>query len=109
MEVPKQVFTIVEEMPQYPGGDTALMRFVYTNVAYPKVAKEKNIQGKVTVRFIVGSEGVVRNGEVSKGVDPLLDAEALRVVGLMPKWKPGKQGGKPVNVWYYVPITFQLK
>ena len=107
-EVPSQVFTVVEEMPVFQGGDKALMEFIYKNTVYPKNAKDKNIQGRVIVRFVVGADGIVRDAEVLKKVDPELDAEALRVINLIPKWQPGMQGGKPVNVYYSIPITFNL-
>ena len=108
-EAPKDVFVVVEEMPQFPGGDTALMNFIFRNVQYPKEAKEKGIQGRVIIRFAVSYLGGIEQIGVIKGVDPLLDAEAIRVIKMLPDWKPGKQGGKPVNVWYSIPVTFALK
>jgi TonB family protein len=108
-ETSKEVFKVVDEMPIYPGGDKALMKFISDNVVYPKTAKEKNIQGNVIVRFIVGSDGIVRDAEVFKKVNPDLDAEALRVVNLMPKWQPGLMKGKPVNVYFNLPFMFKLK
>jgi TonB family protein len=107
--VPEDIFVVVEEMPVYPGGDQALMDFVYKNIVYPKEAKDKNIQGRVICRFAVKTDGSVYNVSVLHGVDPLLDNEAIRVLNLLSGWKPGMQGGKPVNVWYSVPITFALK
>jgi TonB family protein len=106
---PSEVFVIVEEMPAYPGGDKAMMEFIYNNIVYPLEAKEKNIQGRVVLRFVVKYNGKVGDVQVIKGVDPLLNTEARRVIENLPEWKPGKQGGKPVNVWYSVPVTFQLK
>jgi TonB family protein len=106
---PSEVFLIVEEMPAYPGGDKAMMEFIYNNIVYPLEAKEKNIQGRVVLRFVVKYNGKVGDVQVIKGVDPLLNTEARRVIENLPEWKPGKQGGKPVNVWYSVPVTFQLK
>jgi len=106
---PPEVFVVVEEMPQFPGGDKAMMEYIYNNIVYPAEAKEKNIQGRVTLRFVVKYDGAVGNVKVIKGVDPLLDKEALRVIENLPVWTPGRQGGKPVNVWYSVPVTFQLK
>ena len=100
---------MAEEMPQYPGGDVELLNFIASNTGYPQEAKSAGIQGRVIVRFIVTSEGNVRDIEVLKGVDPLLDAEAKRVVSQLIGWKPGILGGKPVNVFYMVPITFTLK
>jgi TonB family protein len=107
-EPPSEIFTIVEEMPQFPGGDSALMKFISNNIKYPSQAKVNNIQGRVILRFSVNYDGTVSNAEVLRGVDPSLDAEAIRVVNMFPKWQPGKQGGKPVNVWYSIPITFKL-
>jgi protein TonB len=108
-EAPQEVFIIVEEMPTFPGGETELMKFIYANIVYPEVAKENNIQGKVTLRFCVTFKGGVDQVQIIRGVDPALDNEAVRVIKMLPAWKPGKQGGKPVNVWYSVPVTFQLK
>jgi TonB family protein len=108
-EVPREVFVVVEEMPQYPGGDTALMNFIFKNVQYPKDAREKGIQGRVIIRFAVNYLGGIEQVGVIRGVDPLLDAEAIRVIKMLPEWKPGKQGGKPVNVWYSIPVSFALK
>ena len=102
-------FVVVEEMPMFPGGDVALLKYISEHTQYPEVAKENNIQGKVIVRFCVTSKGGVSQVSVLKGVDPELDKEAIRVVNTLPTFKPGKQGGKPVPVWYMVPITFTLK
>jgi periplasmic protein TonB len=102
-------FVVVEEMPMFPGGETALLAYIAEHTQYPEVAKENNIQGKVIVRFCVTSKGGVDKVSILKGVDPELDAEAIRVVGTLPAFKPGKQGGKPVPVWYMVPINFTLK
>lgn len=108
-EAPAEVFVVVEEMPAYPGGDTELMKFIYDNIQYPEIAKENNIQGRVIIRFCVTYKGGVDQVTVLKGVDPALDNEAVRVIKMLPTWRPGKQGGKAVNVWYSVPVTFQLK
>jgi TonB family protein len=108
-EVPNEVFVVVEEMPTFPGGETELMKFIYANIQYPDIAKEKNIQGRVILRFCVTYKGGVDQVTVLKSVDPGLDQEAIRVIKMLPAWTPGKQGGKPVNVWYSVPITFSLK
>lgn len=102
-------FVVVEEMPMFPGGDIELLKYIADNTNYPDIAKENNIQGRVIVRFCVTSKGGVNQVSILKGVDPELDAEAIRVVNTLPKFKPGKQGGKPVPVWYMVPITFTLK
>jgi protein TonB len=102
-------FVVVEEMPMFPGGDAELLKFIAEHTNYPDVAKENNIQGRVIVRFCVTAKGGVSQVSILKGVDPELDAEAMRVVQTLPPFKPGKQGGKPVPVWYMVPITFTLK
>lgn len=103
------VFFIVEEMPEFPGGDAALRSFIAQSVKYPVIAQENGIQGKVYVNFVVGKDGSITNAKIARGVDPSLDKEALRVVNSLPKWKPGKQGGKPVRVSYTVPINFVLQ
>jgi periplasmic protein TonB len=108
-EAEPEPFVVVEEMPMFPGGDTELMKFLGEHTQYPEVAKENNIQGRVIVRFCVTPKGGVSQVSVLKGVDPELDKEAMRVVTTLPPFKPGKQGGKPVPVWYMVPITFTLK
>ncbi len=108
-EAPQEVFVVVEEMPSFPGGDVELFKFIYDNIKYPELAKENNIQGKVILRFCVTYKGTVDQVSIVRGVDPSLDNEAIRVIKMLPLWKPGKQGGKPVNVWYSVPINFQLK
>lgn len=104
-----EVFFIVEDMPEFPGGDLALRKYIATNVKYPVIAQENGIQGKVYVTFVVGKDGSVYNAGIARGVDPSLDKEALRVVNSLPRWKPGKQRGKPVNVSYTVPINFVLQ
>ena len=102
-------FVVVEEMPAFPGGDAELLKYISEHTTYPEVAKENNIQGRVIVRFCVTSKGGVSQVSIMKGVDSELDKEAIRVVNTLPPFKPGKQGGKPVPVWYMVPITFTLK
>ncbi len=104
-----KAYVVVEKMPLFPGGQTKLLDFIYTNTHYPDSAKAKNIQGKVIIRFIVNPEGGVEDVTVLKGVHPLLDEEAIRVVRKLPAFTPGYQGGRPVNVYYMVPITFTLK
>lgn len=96
-------------MPKYPGGEMELLRFIAENTVYPEAAKFENAQGRVIVRFIVNTEGDVEDAIVLKGVNPYLDAEALRVVNKLEKFEPASQGGKPVSVYYMVPITFTLK
>jgi protein TonB len=104
-----QVFFIVEDMPEFPGGEMALRTYIANAIKYPVIAQENGIQGKVYVTFVVGKDGSVSNASIARGVDPSLDKEALRVVNTLPKWKPGKQRGKPVNVSYTVPINFVLQ
>jgi protein TonB len=108
-EAEPEPFVVVEEMPSFPGGDTELLKYIADHTVYPEVAKENNIQGRVIIRFCVTAKGGVSQVSVLKGVDPELDAEAIRVVNTLPPFRPGKQGGKPVPVWYMVPITFTLK
>jgi periplasmic protein TonB len=105
----EEPFVVVEEMPLFPGGESTLLAYISQNSKYPESAKINKIQGKVIVRFCVTSEGSVNRISVLNGVNPELDAEAVRIVGSLPAFKPGKQGGKPVSVWYMVPIDFSLK
>ncbi len=109
-EVPKEdePFVVVEEMPVFPGGDAALLDFIKQNTKYPEIAKKNGTQGRVIVRFCVMSTGGVNKISVLKSVDPELDAEAIRVVSKLSGFKPGRQYGKPVDVWYMVPINFAL-
>jgi TonB family protein len=101
-------YVVVEEMPMFPGGDSVLLAWIRDNTKYPENAKKNGIEGRVIVRFCVTDVGGIDRVSVLKGVDSELDNEAIRVVKALPKFKPGKQGGKPVNVWYMVPITFGL-
>ena len=101
-------FIVVEEMPMFPGGEEALLEYVHNHTEYPEIARENNIQGKVTVNFCVNPDGSVSRATILQGVDPELNKEALRVVNSLPKFKPGKQGGVPVAVWYRLPISFRL-
>jgi periplasmic protein TonB len=105
----EEVFIIVEEMPEFPGGEGALRAFIAKSIEYPVIAQENGIQGKVYVTFVVDKDGGISDAKVVRGVDPSLDKEALRVVNSLPKWKPGKQRGKPVRVSYTVPISFVLQ
>ena len=105
----EQVFFIVEVMPEFPGGQTALRNFIAQSVKYPAEATKKGIQGKVYVNFVVGSDGSISNVKIVRGVSPELDLEAMRVVKSLPKWSPGKQGGKEVAVQYTIPINFALQ
>jgi TonB family protein len=101
-------YVVVEQMPEYPGGDRELLNFIENNTRYPEEAKAQKIEGRVIVRFIVSTDGNAEDVTVLKGVHPLLDAEAVRVISMMTGFEPGMQGGKPVNVWYMAPITFSL-
>ena len=102
-------YVIVEEMPEFPGGQSGLMQFIRSNLRYPVEAAEKGIMGKVIVHFVVNADGIISNIKVVFGVNRYLDAEALRVVRKMPRWKPGRQKGKAVRVSYTVPITFKVQ
>jgi protein TonB len=104
----EEFFMVVENMPEFPGGDLGLMKYIQRNVKYPAIAKEYNITGKVYVSFIVDKKGFVTNVKIVRGVDKNLDAEAMRVVKSLPKYKPGKQRGKSVRVMFTIPINFTL-
>ena len=103
-----EVFMIVEEMPEFPGGEEALVKFIAESTKYPEEAKNKGIQGKVFVQFVVNKEGNVEDVKLAKSIDPLLDEAAMNIVKSMPQWKPGRQRGKNVNVSFTIPINFQL-
>jgi protein TonB len=104
------VFVVVESMPEFPGGQQALFRYLSENVKYPVIAQENGIQGRVICQFVVNKDGSIVDVEVARsGGDPSLDKEAVRVIKSMPKWKPGKQRGKPVRVKYTVPVNFKLQ
>ena len=105
----QDVFNVVEDMPQFPGGATKLFEYLAQNINYPTEAEKANIQGRVIVTFVVEKDGSISNAEVVKSVAPSLDAEALRVINAMPNWIPGKQNGKEVRVKYTVPISFHLQ
>ena len=105
----EEVFEVVENMPEFPdGGMPGLMKYLSTNIRYPEAAHKAGTQGRVTVQFVVGKDGSIGDVKVIRGVDPTLDAEAIRVISSMPKWKPGTQKGEPVNVRYTVPVMFRL-
>lgn len=108
-EMNEQVFTVVEKMPSFPGGDAELLKYIATNIKYPKESQDNGEQGRVICSFIVERDGSVNNPEVLRGVTPLLNEEAVRVINTMPRWNPGMQRGKAVAVKYTVPITFRLK
>lgn len=103
------VFDIVEQQPMFPGGQTALMKYLFEHTKYPVVAQENGVQGRVTVQFVVEKDGSISDVHVLRGVDPSLDKEAVRVVKSMPRWTPGKQNGINVRVNYRVPVLFRLQ
>ncbi|MCH5175125.1 MAG: energy transducer TonB [Prevotellaceae bacterium] len=104
-----EIFEVVEQNPQFPGGDQALMAWLTKNLKYPSVAQENGIQGRVMVSFVVNKDGSIVDPKIIRSVDPSLDKEAIRVVSAMPKWTPGRQRGKTVRVKYSLPVTFRLQ
>jgi len=104
-----KVFDVVEQMPSFPGGQSALMEYLHDHVKYPVVAQENGVQGRVVVSFIVERDGSITDVRVVRSVDPSLDREAARVVSSMPRWTPGKQNGSAVRVKYNVPVSFRLQ
>ena len=105
----QQIFQVVEEMPEFPGGMAECLKFIGKNIKYPTIAQENGVQGRVIIQFVVNQDGSIVDPVVMRSVDPYLDKEALRVIKMMPKWKPGKQRGKAVRVKYTVPVTFKLQ
>jgi len=103
------VFVTVEKMPEFPGGEAALLKWISDHVNYPTIAAENGIQGRVSCSFVVNADGTVQDVEVARSVDPNLDKEAIRVLKMLPKFKPGEQRGKPVRVKYSVPVRFKLQ
>jgi len=103
-----EIFIRVEEMPEFPGGETALLTYIAKNTVYPEEAIMNNIKGRVTLKFVVNPDGSVGKIDILRGIDPLLDQEAIRVVSTLPRFRPGKQNGKPVSVWYSVPVNFRI-
>lgn len=112
-EKPKEeetkVFDVVEQMPEFPGGQAALLKWIGDNIKYPAIAEENGIQGRVVCTFVVERDGSVTDVQVARSIDPSLDKEAIRVLKKMPKWIPGKQNGSAVRVKYTVPVTFRLQ
>jgi len=102
------VFMVVEKMPQYPGGDEELFKYLATNIKYPSDAKEQNIEGRVICQFVINRDGSVSDVVVVRSIAPSLDAEAVRVISAMPNWTPGEQRGQTVRVKYTLPINFKL-
>jgi protein TonB len=109
LTAPDVPFVASEIMPEFPGGDQELMRFLKENLVYPKVAREIGISGKVIISFVVETDGSLSNVDVARSASPSLDEEAMRVVKMMPKWSPGKQRQKPVRVIYNLPVDFILR
>ena len=107
--VETEIFQIVEEMPQFPGGDAKLLEYVATHIKYPQIARETGIQGRVFVGFVVEPDGSVSNVKILRGIGGGCDEEAVRVIKSLPKWKPGKQRGKAVRVSYQIPVLFKLQ
>lgn len=105
----EEVFTHVEQMPKFPGGDAELYKFISNNLNYPAMAIENNVQGRVVVQFVVTKDGSIGNVKVVRSVDRDLDNEAIRVCKKLPKFIPGRQNGQSVNVWYTLPVTFKLQ
>jgi protein TonB len=105
----EEPLTFVQEEPVFPGGEAALLRYIAQNIRYPEAAIENNLQGKVFIKFVVSADGSVKRAEILRGLDPMLDEEALRVVSTLPAWKPGKQNGKAVPVWFIVLVSFQIQ
>lgn len=101
-------FRVVEQLPEYPGGMSAFMKWLTNNLRYPYIAQKNNRQGKVIVAFIINKDGSISDIRLVKGVDASLDHEALRVVNMMPKWKPGKDNGKPCRTYFCIPVVFKL-
>ncbi len=108
-ETPREIYTAVENIPEYPGGMEALMRYLSMNIRYPEEAMKADIQGRVIVKFVVNQDGSVSDAEVVRGVDESLDKEALRIVSTLPKWTPGTVNGKPVDCYFNLPINFKLQ
>ena len=108
-EVENKVFDVVEQMPSFPGGPSALMQYLSSNIKYPVVAQENGVEGRVVVSFVVERDGSITDVQVARSVDPSLDREAQRVVRNMPRWIPGKQNGQAVRVKYNVPVAFRLQ
>ena len=108
IEEEQEIFQVVENMPEFPGGTQALLQYLKKNIKYPTICQEQGIQGRVVVQFVVNKDGSIVDPEVIKPVNPYLDKEALRVVSTMPKWKPGEQRGKPVRVKFTLPVQFKL-
>ena len=105
----KKVYRSVEQMPQFPGGEAGLMRYLQSNINYPANAAKNNIGGRVILQFVVEKDGSIGEVKVVRSIDPEIDAEAVRVIKLLPNFIPGRQDGEPVAVWYTIPVSFKLQ
>ena len=108
-EATDEIFVVVEKQPEFPGGSSALMKFLSDNIKYPVIAQENGIQGRVITNFVVERDGSISDVQVIRGQDPSLDKEAVRVIKTMPRWTPGQQRGKPVRVRFTLPVVFRLQ
>jgi protein TonB len=107
-EAPAEIYVVVEENASFPGGNDAMYQYLNDNIKYPDIARENNIQGRVTLKFCVTYKGAIEQIQIMKGIDESLNAEAVRVVASFPAWKPAKQGGRAVNCWFFLPVNFKL-
>ncbi len=108
-EATDEIFVVVENQPEFPGGNAAMMKFLSDNIKYPVIAQENGLQGRVITNFVVERDGSITDVQVVRGVDPSLDREAIRVIQSMPRWKPGQQRGQPVRVRFTLPVVFRLQ
>lgn len=104
----EEVFVVADEMPIFPGGQKALMESIYSQITYPADARNKNIEGKVTVRFVINKDGKTEQISITKGLCASIDKEVIDAITKIPKFTPGKIAGKPVSVWYAVPVAFKI-
>lgn len=108
-EATDEIFVVVENQPEFPGGNAAMMKFLSDNIKYPVIAQENGLQGRVITNFVVERDGSITDVQVVRGVDPSLDREAIRVIQSMPRWKPGQQRGQAVRVRFTLPVVFRLQ
>lgn len=108
-EATDEIFVVVENQPEFPGGNAAMMKFLSDNIKYPVIAQENGLQGRVITNFVVERDGSITDVQVVRGVDPSLDREAVRVIQSMPRWKPGQQRGQAVRVRFTLPVVFRLQ
>jgi protein TonB len=105
----RKIFVFADEFPEFPGGETGLIKFLQQNTLYPQMERDNDIQGKVMIRFVVCETGKVSDIQVLRGVSPNLDMESVRVIRMLPRFKPGKVKGEPVRVYYNLPFVFKLQ